>query len=217
MAAEYGLSPAGVGATALLDSTDEKMLREHVHMRVVIVVSFFFITTIPATPAEPVASGLEIGQRPGPYSALVSVGPQRGQMHCFICETADRPAVIVFARKTSDSLGRLVRGLDQALLDRKAADLRAWVTFLNDDQTAYDAEVIRWGRAQSVRSVPLAVFENVAGPPAYKLNRDAEVTVIVYTKQKVVRNLAFRSGELTDARVAEVLKSLDDIAPTASK
>jgi hypothetical protein len=186
-------------------------------MRVVLIGFIFLIPTFPALPAEPGVSGLTIGQRPGPYSALVSVGPQRGQMHCFICETADRPAVIVFARKTSDSLAKLVRGLDQALLDRKAADLRAWVTFLNDDQTGYDAEVIRWARAQSVRSVPLAVFENVAGPPAYRLSRDAEVTVIVYANQKVVHNLAFRSGELTDSRVADVLKTLDEIAPTMSK
>src|SRR5262245_60984910 len=52
----------------------------------------------PVFAADPLAPGLAAGQRPGPYSSLVSVGSQRGQMHCFICETKDSPAVIVFAR-----------------------------------------------------------------------------------------------------------------------
>jgi hypothetical protein len=167
----------------------------------------------PLLAADPLSPGLAPGQRPGPYSSLVSVGSQRGQLHCFICETADRPAVIVFARHTSDSLGKLVRGADQAILDHKSAELRSWVTFLHEDQTAFDSEVVRWAKQQSVRVVPLGVFENVTGPPAYRLHRDAEVTVLLCVKQKVVRSYAFRAGELTDGHVAEVIKAIDEIAP----
>ena len=60
-----------------------------------------------AQSAEPCMSGLAPGQRPGPYSSVVSVGPERGQSHCYICDTADRPAVVVFARTPSESLGKL--------------------------------------------------------------------------------------------------------------
>src|SRR5438309_3428653 len=95
---------------------------------------------------DPCRSGLQPGQRPGPYAALVATGPQRGQAHCFICETADRPAVIVFARTLSDPLGKLVHKLDRALAQHKAADLRAWVTFLSDDQTSLDPKVLQWGQ-----------------------------------------------------------------------
>src|SRR5262249_54086684 len=77
------------------------------------------LVTLSGSGADPCVSGPKTGQRPGPYSALVSVGAERGQPHCFICETADRPAVIVFARKLSDPLGKLVRGLDKALVDHK--------------------------------------------------------------------------------------------------
>src|SRR5215813_14230736 len=81
----------------------------------------------------PCVSGLQPGQRPGPYAAIVSAGPNRGQLHCFICETADKPAVVVFARKMSEPLGKLVQGLDKAVLANKKAELRSWVTFLTDD------------------------------------------------------------------------------------
>ncbi len=55
---------------------------------------------------EPCKSGLQPAQRPGPYSSLVAVGPQRGQQHCYVCEAADRPVVIVFARSLSEPLTR---------------------------------------------------------------------------------------------------------------
>ncbi len=167
--------------------------------------------------ADPLNPGLASGQRPGPYSALVAVGSQRGQMHCFVCETADRPAVIVFARHLSDPLGKLVQGLDQALLERKSTELRSWVTFLHEDQTAFDPEVVRWGKQQAVRAVALGVFENVTGPPSYRLNRESEVTVVLSVKQKVVRSFAFRAGELDEAGIAKVLKAIGEIAPAEMK
>jgi hypothetical protein len=162
---------------------------------------------------NPCVSGLAPGQRPGPYSSLVAVGPQRGTSHCFICETEDRPAVIVFARTLSDPLAKLLRGLDKAIADNKPVDLRAWVTFLNEDQTSFDPKVVEWARKQAVRSVPLGIFEDAGGPPSYRLHGEADVTVLLSVKQKVVRNFAFRHGELTEKQVAQVLEALPQILP----
>jgi hypothetical protein len=160
---------------------------------------------------EPCQSGLKPGQRPGPYTALVAVGPERGQLHCYICETGDRPAVVVFARELSDGLGKLVTRLDKAVAEHRKAELRAWVTFLADDQPALDPKVVRWGQQHAIRHVPLAVFEDTGGPPSYRLAKEADVTVLLFVKQKVVANFAFRAGELTEARADEVLKSLPQI------
>lgn len=160
---------------------------------------------------ESAVSGLKPGQRLGPYSSLVSVGAERGQSHCFICAAADRPTAIVFARTLSDPLGKLARGLDKALTDHKDAELRSWVTFLSDDQTALDPKVVAWSKKHSLRRVPLSVFEDVVGPPSYLLARDADVTVLLSVKQKVVRNFAFRTGELNDECINEILKAIPQI------
>jgi hypothetical protein len=167
--------------------------------------------------AEPCTSGLTVGQKPGPYSSIVSVGAERGQSHCYICDTADHPAVVVFARRLSDPLGKLVAGLDKAVAGDKAADLRAWVTFLSDDQTTLDPQITAWSKKYAVRGVPLGVFENVDGPPSYRLNRDAEVTVLLFVNRKVTANFAFREGELTESRVADILKALPGILPAEKK
>jgi hypothetical protein len=173
--------------------------------------SFLCLSLTVACGSEPCVSGLTPGQRPGPYSFVLSTGSQRGQSQCFICETADRPAVVVFARTPSDGLGKLVAGLDKALTDHKAADLRAWVTFLSDDQPALDPQVVAWGQKHAIRNVPLGVFEDAAGPPGYRLARDADVTVLLFVKRKVVADFAFRAGELNADRAAEVLGALPRI------
>ena len=135
----------------------------------------------------PCVSGLKPGQRPGPYAA------------------------VVFARQMTDPLGKLVQGFDKAVVAQKTAGLRSWVTFLSADQSALDAQVVKWGKRHGLSNVSLAVFEDPDGPPSYRLARDADVTVLLFVKQKVVRNFAFRAGELNDKKVAEVLKAVPEI------
>jgi len=170
-----------------------------------------FILVLHALADEPCKSGLRENQRPGPYTSLVSVGPERGQQHCFICESGNRPLVIIFARQLSDPLGKLVGKLDKALVDYKAADLRAWVTFLSDDQVSLDPKVVEWGKKFATGNVPLGIFEDLVGPPTYLLARDADVTVLLSNKQKVVANFAFRAGELNDAATSEIMKTVSKI------
>jgi hypothetical protein len=171
----------------------------------------FVSFVVDASAAEPCRSGLEAGKKPGPYSAVVATGPQRGQSYCYICETGERPAFVVFARSLSEPLGKLVRQLDKARAAHKKADLRGWVTFLAEDPAAMDTQVVKWAKKYAVGTLPLAVFSDATGPPSYRLAADADVTVILFVKQKVVANFAFRAGELTDARAAEVLKALPKI------
>src|SRR5258708_5472177 len=83
---------------------------------------------------NPCVSGLPSGQRTGPYSSVISTGPERGKAHCYICETGEKPAVIVFARSLSKELGPLAAKIDKALADNKSTDFRGWITFLNADQ-----------------------------------------------------------------------------------
>ena len=148
------------------------------------------VVILPVRGDEPCKSGLQPSQRPGPYSALVAVGPQRGQQHCFICETGDRPAVIIFARTLSEPLGKLVHKLDKAVIEQKKHDVRAWVTFLAEDPIGFDPKVVDWGRKHSTGTVPLGVFQDVVGPPTYLLHRDADVTSYTGIEKPVERSLA---------------------------
>ena len=56
----------------------------------------------------------------------------------------------------------------------------------------------KWAQKQGLKTVPVGAFEDADGPPSYKLHKDADVTVLLFAKQKVIANFAFRAGELTD-------------------
>lgn len=166
-----------------------------------------------ALAAEPCVSGPRVGQRPGPYSFVLSTGPERGKSHCYICETADRPMAILFVRELNEPLAKLASRLDKALSDHKSAEFRSWVTLLADDQSKIDGEIVGWARKHRLKNLPVGVFEDSEGPPSYRLHRDAEVTVLLAVKQKVVVNMAFRAGELTDKRIDDILRDINKILP----
>lgn len=162
----------------------------------------------PAFAADPCVSGVPVGQRPGPYSFLVATGMQRGQQTCYICEQheGNKPAAVVFARTLSDPLAKLLSKLETVEADQKDTGYRVWMTQLTA-KADLDA-LAKWAQKQGLKTAPVGAFEDPDGPPAYKLNKEADVTVILFVKQKVVANFAFRPGELKDSSIEDVMKSV---------
>jgi hypothetical protein len=160
---------------------------------------------------EPCVSGIPVGKRPGPYSFLVATGKERGQQTCYICEQheGNKPAAVVFARTLSEPLGKLLSKLDAAGAAGKDSGYKVWMTQLAD-KADLDA-LAKWSQTQGLKSVPVGTFEDADGPPSYKLNKDADVTVLLFSKQKVIANYAFRAGELTDKRIDEIVKAVPQL------
>jgi len=156
--------------------------------------------------ADPISSGVAVGQRPGPYSFLVATGSERGKQNCFICEQGAKPAVVIFSRKLSDPVGKLLAKLDAEMPTHKAVGFKVWLTQLTPKADL--DELAKWSKAHGVKNAPVGAFEDMDGPPAYKLHNDAEVTILFFVKEKVLANFAFRTGELTEKRIPEVLKAL---------
>src|SRR4051812_15399012 len=104
---------------------------------------------------------------------------------------------MVFARKIDDSLTSLVKKLDKASQDK---DIKSFVVLLNDDESIED-QLKSLADKNAIKKTVLTK-DNVAGPPGYKIAKDAEVTVIFYNKRKVEANHAFRKGEF-DSKAVE--------------
>ena len=54
-------------------------------------------------------------------------------------------------------------------------------------------------------------------PASYRIAKNAEVTVLLFVKQKVTANFAFRAGELTEDKIKEVMTSLPKIVEGKKK
>ena len=157
--------------------------------------------------AAPPESGLNPGDRPGPYSFLVCTGPQRGQPTCYVCDTAEKPMVILFARELTGPLGKLAAKVDQAVTAQRVKDLRGWMT-LTAKGEGWDEKLVAFARKNGLKSLPVGLFDDVDGPPAYKLNRDAQVTVVVAIRRKAVKSFAYRAGELNDQAIDDIVKAV---------
>jgi hypothetical protein len=177
-------------------------------MRFLLYLPLILALTLPLQAEDPCVSGVPVGKRPGPYSFLVATGKERGQQTCYICEQHDgnKPAAVVFARTTSDPLARLLTRLEAAGADRKDSGYKVWMTQLAEKA---DLETLAaWAQKKGIKTVPVGAFEDADGPPSYRLHKDADVTVLLFTQQKVIANYAFRAGELTDNRIDEVVKTV---------
>src|SRR5262245_27083399 len=170
------------------------------------------LATVLAVAKDPCVSGPQVGEKPGPYSFLVATGPQRGQPTCYICETADKPGVIIFARTVSEPLGKLLGKCDDTVASRPKDEMRAWMTVLGEKTIALD-ELGKWAKQLGLKTTPVGVFDDAVGPPSYKLADDADVTVILLGNRKVVRNAAFRAGELNEDAIKRVAESMGKMMP----
>lgn len=174
------------------------------------ILTWFVILTstssVAVSAAEPLVSGTPVGKRPGPYSFLVATGPQRGQQTCYICEQADKPTAVVFARTLSEPLGQLLVQLDEEAIERKESGFKVWMTQLT---TNADLDSLaKWSQKQGIKTSPIGAFEDSDGPPSYKIHKDADITVLLFVKQKVVVNESFRSGELKQNQIQAIRKSV---------
>ncbi len=70
--------------------------------------------------------------------------------------------------------------------------MAAFVTLLTDDPDAQEAALKKVADEQGIKRTPLTVFENNVGPSKYKIDENAEVTVIMWVESDV--NQTFPSG-----------------------
>jgi hypothetical protein len=87
--------------------------------------------------------------------------------------------------------------------------LKSFVVYLSDDETLED-QLKSYADKLGIQNTVLAI-DNVAGPRAWHISKDAEVTVILYNKRKVEATHAFKAGELNSAAVEKVVKDIPKI------
>jgi hypothetical protein len=117
---------------------------------------------------------------------------------------------MIFAREISDPLTSLVKKLDAEVGKAGKNKMTAFVVYLTNDEKA-EGKLKDLASKEGIKNVSLAVLENEAGPPAYKLAKEADVTVVLYKARKVAANHAFKKGEFDDKAVAAVVDDLPKI------
>ncbi len=118
---------------------------------------------------------------------------------------------MIFAREISDPLTGLVKKIDETTTANKDKKMGSFVVFLNDDESL-EKKLKEMAEKQGLKDLILSI-DNVAGPKGYNISKDADVTVILYTKKKVVSNFAFRKGEMKNEDIDKIVADIPNILP----
>src|SRR4051812_10022433 len=118
---------------------------------------------------------------------------------------------MIFAREINDGLTGLVKKIDAATAKNRDCRMGSFVVFLNDDE-GFDKKVKQFADNNNIKRTVLTVTGR-AGPGAYDVARDADVTVVLYVNKTVKYNHAFKKGQMTSKDVATILGEVSKILP----
>ena len=162
--------------------------------------------------AEELKSGPQTGEKvPGPVHPVNVTGEHKGEKYCLFCQNGDNPVAMVFAREASPALGKLVKKLDEATIKNKDASMGSFVVFLNDSE-GLDKQLAEMADKAKIEKTILSI-DNPAGPKAYKVAADADITVVLYVDHKVKANYAFKKGEIKEGDMEKILADVSKIVP----
>jgi hypothetical protein len=116
---------------------------------------------------------------------------------------------MIFAREVNDSLASLAKKLDEVATSKigKKARMGSFFVFLSDDEKL-EGQLKNLAKKEDLKKVVLTI-DNPAGPKAYKISKDAAVTVVLYDRRDVKYNHAYRrASELTPQAVDQIVAEM---------
>ena len=105
----------------------------------------------------------------------------------------------------------LVKKLDKATADNKSGRMGSFVVFLSNDE-GLEQKLKGLAKKENLKNTVLTI-DNASGPKGYDIAKDADVTVVLYTRRTVKVNHAYKKGEFTDKDVNQIVKELPKILP----
>ncbi|MEX2214814.1 MAG: hypothetical protein WD768_11830 [Phycisphaeraceae bacterium] len=148
-----------------------------------------------AIAADSADSGLKKGDSVAAFNVKDITGPSAGKSLCYRCQYGGNPVACIFTRTINDDVAALVKEIDSAV-DASGKKMKAFVVLLTDDADAGAKQLKDLAEAKGIKHTPLTVFDGNSGPSPYKINKDAEVTVLMWNKMKLTVNNGFAKGEL---------------------
>lgn len=122
---------------------------------------------------------------------------------------------MIFAREVNDGLTSLVKKIDEATDKHSDCRMGSFVVFCSDDE-GLRKQLEALAEKEKLKHIVLTI-DNPAGPQRYNIAKDADVTVVLYTKQKVKVNYAFKKGQLTDKDIERIVSDVSKILPKDKK
>ena len=159
-----------------------------------------------------VKSGPQVNEElAGPFHPLNVTGASKGEKHCLYCENGNNPVAMVFAREVTPAVGKLIKKLDEVTTANEGKKMGSYVVFCSNEE-GLQGKLEKMAEKANLNKIVLSI-DNPAGPKGYEVAKDADVTVVLYTKRTVKANHAFAKGELNDKAIEKIVADVTKIVP----
>jgi hypothetical protein len=199
----------------------------------------------PAPADQGPQSGPALGQDlPGPLQVLNATGDWIGKYHCPVCEVGLNSGVLIFTRdfpQPGQPLTKLLQNLEAAMEQQSGRPAGVALLLIGDGgyKEALETKVDEKGKVAELRLTKAIVFKEdklgqlaglardgklkntvlaLAAPEDikdYRLHKDSDITVVGYSRHKVLVNRAYGKDQLTAAEAdklsAELTKNLPKV------
>ena len=180
-------------------------------MKKCLVVASLFVVSAAFVYADDVVSGPQVGEnaRPMPFFPLNINGPTPNEKQCLVCRNGNNPVAMIFAREPSENLVKLMKKLDAETVKNADKKMGSFAVFCNDSE-GLNTKLSDLAKNEKLQKFTLAI-DNPTGPAPYNISKDADITVVLYTKSKVVANYTFKKGEFKAADVEKIVSDVSKI------
>jgi hypothetical protein len=180
-------------------------------------------------PAKKDDSSLKAGNNlPGTFHPYNVTGPYKQHFHCPVSEHGLEPMVLIFHKNVdfSDPLPDFLKRIDTAIEKNPDKRLGAFVTFVSDDlpdvsgskddkdqdtnsknddaRLELEKKIEQGGADMKLRQVVLGL-DSKSDVTKYQLSDENLVTVVLYTKLKIVAVHALSKSDFTNAAVDKIM------------
>jgi hypothetical protein len=186
-----------------------------------------------AAPSKKDLAPLTVGNNlPGPFHPYNVTGPYKQHFHCLVSEHGLEPMVMIFHKNVdfSEPLPKLLQRLDTAIDKNPSTSLGTFVVFLPDDlpdvagskeksqdtnsknddaRLELEKKVEQAGSDMKLKHVVLCL-DNKSDVSKYALSENNLVTVVLYTKLKIVAVHSLSKSDFTDAAVEKIMADVAD-------
>lgn len=145
----------------------------------------------------------------GAFQVKAITGEKAGTTLCYVCKynAESRPAVVlIFTQKADENLVKVIKAVDEV---QKTNDKLGTVVVGVGGVAAADLEKLQ---STHKLTTPLTVAEDKDGPKAYKLNKEAAVTVLVYKQGgEISKNFAFKDTKEAAGKASDIAAAAKDV------
>ncbi len=160
--------------------------------------------------AAELKSGLGKGEFVGAFNVTDITGPAKGEELCYRCKFGDRPVVCVFAKEMTTEVAELSKAIDGVVAKNEEARMAGFVVVLDSSDKAASA-LKEAAATQKISKLPLTTSKESHGPSSYKLNPEADVTVMMWVDGAVKVSKGFQKGQLKKDAVAALVADTKQI------